>query len=348
MVPGPESALALAPAHNLKIMLEDGLLNIATANSEEKLAELDKLIERVKNNPALEAYYVFDEPQVSDFPQLLKIVSRIKKHDRNHFCFINLLPVFGVRSKMNQDPCLNYRDYVEEYVRQFKPGLLSYDYYNFARESGGKPNDGQMYFVHLHLMRNLARAAHVPFMNIIQACHWDNTYRFPTAAEMRWQVYTSLAYGARGISYFLYWGPAKFGGLYRDGQATPLVKDIAKLNREIAAFSPVLMKVDSVAVYPLVPPPPSAASTAGACDVQVLGAGEFLLGLFGEGRKSNSFMIVNRRCDKVQTAVLTVQNANQLLEFNRATSAWTKVVSDSAGHFSITLQPGDGRFFRYR
>ena len=31
-------------------------------------------------------------------------------------------------------------------------------------------------------------------------------YRVPTAAEMRWQLYTSLAYGTKGVSYWHYWG----------------------------------------------------------------------------------------------------------------------------------------------
>ena len=46
---------------------------------------------------------------------------------------------------------------------------------------------------------------------------------------MRWLVYTTLAYGGKGISYFLYWGPKAYGGLYQDGVRTPLALDVAAL-----------------------------------------------------------------------------------------------------------------------
>jgi len=39
-------------------------------------------------------------------------------------------------------------------------------------------------------------------MNIGQACTWDaKLMRVPTDNEMRYLVYTTLAYGAQGISY---------------------------------------------------------------------------------------------------------------------------------------------------
>ena len=91
-----------------------------------------------------------------------------------------------------------------------------------------------------------------------------------------------MAYGGRGISYFLYWGPKSYGGLYQDGKPSPLAREAATLNAEIARFGPVLLTLESrasttpppcpTARPPCRPPPP----------VQFLGPGEFVLGLFGK------------------------------------------------------------------
>ena len=59
--------------------------------------------------------------------------------------------------------------------------------------------------------------------------------------ETRFLVFTTIAYGGRGISYFIYWGPEAYRGLYQDGKPSPMVKEVAALNAEIAKFGPALM-----------------------------------------------------------------------------------------------------------
>src|SRR5947209_288135 len=52
-----------------------------------------------------------------------------------------------------------------------------------------------------------ARKYHLPFWNIVLSVgHFS--YREPTAADFKFQVYSSLAYGAKGIAYFTYFAPA--------------------------------------------------------------------------------------------------------------------------------------------
>jgi 2-isopropylmalate synthase len=49
--------------------------------------------------------------------------------------------------------------------------------------------------------------------NIIEASIIEPSWRLVNKNELRFLVYTTLAYGGRGISYFLYWGPKSYGGL---------------------------------------------------------------------------------------------------------------------------------------
>eukprot|EP01050_Picozoa_sp_SAG11_P030835 SAG11_NODE_9294_length_925_cov_1.048426_3_plen_77_part_01 len=39
----------------------------------------------------------------------------------------------------------------------------------------------------------------------------------PTEAQLAWQIFTSLAMGAKGVLYFCYWSPAGQGGFTRGG-----------------------------------------------------------------------------------------------------------------------------------
>ncbi len=55
--------------------------------------------------------------------------------------------------------------------------------------------------LNLALIRQAAEKAQLPFLNIAQTWTWTPSMRVPNADEMRYLVYTTLAYGAPGISY---------------------------------------------------------------------------------------------------------------------------------------------------
>lgn len=346
LLPIAEDALPFAEKYNVKVLLQHGLFNVKTMESPIELEQLNALIDRVKDNPALEGYYIFDEPQEVEFPKLAKLVRHIKARDPHHFCFVNLLPIFGVRTKKIKDPSLIYKDYINEYIRQFKPDLLSYDYYTFVKYSNS-PAAG-LYFIHLRLMRECARKAELPFMNIIQASQFQvRDWDMPTPAQLRWQVYTSLAYGARAINYFLYWGPKSFAGMYRDGVATPLVDAAALLNKEMKALSSTLMSMESLYIFQTDPLPPGALPMPFGCPLQITSPGQFVVGVFGEDRKEKAFMIVNRDFSKSVVARVKVLGAEALSELQRSDSSWKTVNPSQNGEFEILLEPGDGRFFKF-
>ena len=97
--------------------------------------------------------------------------------------------------------------------------------------------------------------ANRPFLNIIQASIVEKVWRLPKINELRWLVFTTMAYGGRGISYFTYWGPESYGGLYQDGKKSPLAGQVAELNAEIEKFGPALMELDSIGAYHTEPLP---------------------------------------------------------------------------------------------
>lgn len=362
----PVDGLDVAARHNLRAMLTSDLLNPATLDDAAKLAQLDALIEKVKKHPAMEAYYIIDEPGAGAFPGLGRLVAYVRERDPAHPAYINLFPTYANEAQLgvsadaaerakvgypqnfagvgtSNKTVLAYREHLKQFVEIVKPDIISYDHYHFMKES-----DGAQYFLNLALIRDAAIETGKPFVNIIQACTIEKVWRLPNPAETRFLVFTTMAYGGRGISYFLYWGPESYGGLYRDGKPTPMVKEVAALNAEIAHFGPALMELDSTAVYHTEPLPYGTQAVPDDAPVRIIGEGEFVLGLFGKNGKTTAFMVVNRSYKQDAEATVKVEiPGGKLQELDRTTGKWSDGPTLGAEReVKVKLGPGDGRLFR--
>ena len=320
----------------------------------------------MKNHPAVEAYYLTDEPGVGAFPGLGRLVAYLRQRDAGHLAYINLYPTYATEQQLgvsadeaararvgipqnfagvgtNNKTVLAYRDHLKKYLELVKPELISYDHYHFL-----KSRDGDQYFLNLALIREAALEARKPFLNVIQASTALRSWRLPGASELRFLAFTTMAYGGRGISYYLYWGPKSLGGLYQDGKPSPLARDAAALNAEIVRFGPVLLALESTGVYHTSPLPYGTNAVEATTPVQFLGPGEFVLGLFGSGGETTAFMVVNRNYRKGGTATLKVTlPGNRIHELDRKTGQWSHGEQLGAARtFKVKLGPGDGRMFR--
>src|SRR5262249_47734902 len=160
--------------------------------------------------------------------------------------------------------------------------------------------------------------------NVVQASTAEKVWRLPDAREVRFLAFTTLAYGGRGISYFLYWGPKESGGLYQDGRPTPLARDVASLNAEIARFGPVLLTLESTGVSHTAPLPHGTEAVPASAPVQITGGGEFVLGLFGKDGKTTAFLVVNRSYKREAEASLKVAlPGTKLHELDRKAGRWS-------------------------
>lgn len=362
----PAEGLDVAARHHLRAMLTSDLLNPDVLADPAKRAKLDALIDQVKNHPALEAYFLTDEPGAGAFEGLGKLVAYLRERDPAHLAYINLFPTYANEAQLqvsadaaerakvgipedyagvntNDKTVLRYREHLRRYVETVKPDLISYDHYHFL-----KGKDGKQYFLNLALIRLAAQEAHKPFLNIIQADTIEKSWRMPNIAEERWLVFTTMAYGGRGISYFTYWGPVAYNGLYRDGTPAPLLMDVAALNARIGKLGPALMLLDSVGAYHTAPLPLGAQAIPTDAPVQILDQGEYVLGLFGQGGKTSAFMIVNRSYKQDATASVKVAfPGRKLQELDQQTGQWTKGKKISRSKpIAIRLGPGEGRLFR--
>ena len=246
-----EKELDVAQRHGLRALLTDPLLSPASL---ENPAELNALLARVKGHPAMYAYHLVDEPGAGQFPVLGRLVAHLRQEVPALLAFINQLPTYANNEQLGVpgERVPAYREHLRQFVDTVHPGLLSYDHYQFSNEG-----DNDQYFLNLALVRQQALSAGLPFLNIVQASNWvpgssasPAAPRIPTPDEMRYLVYTTLAYGAQGISYYVYCYPNHEGGMATaDGKPTPLYHAVKPLNHEFTAIATELQPLVSLGVF---------------------------------------------------------------------------------------------------
>jgi len=142
--------------HGLRCQLSDALLVPASLDDPQKRADLDALITRIRNHPALYDYFLTDEPDTGKFPGLGKLVGYLRDKDPAHLAYINLFPTYADNTQLGThgDTVTAYQAYLNQYLKTVKPGLLSYDHYQFAIHS-----DSPDYFLNLAIVRRTALKA---------------------------------------------------------------------------------------------------------------------------------------------------------------------------------------------
>jgi hypothetical protein len=346
-----EKELDIAQRHGLRAQLQDSLLAPGTLDDPGLRAKLDALIARVRNHPALYSYFITDEPSEAAFPGLGKLVSYLRERDPAHLAYINLFPTYADNAQLGAkgDKVTAYKEYLRAYIDLVKPSLISYDHYQFA-QNGDNPD----YFLNLMLIRRTALEARVPFLNIVQASTWTPSMRVPGPDELRFLIYSTLAYGGQGISYYVYSAQGHTGGIaLADGAPTPLYRALTSLNREFVAIAKEIQPLRSLAVYHAGMSPPGAeplpakapfrfnpaiAPLAFNPPERVRG---FLLGYFGTDDKPSHVVAVN--LDYKAEATFVLEGPGSLEAFDAKSGTWTKAGN---ARLELRLPPGGGKLVR--
>lgn len=237
------------------------------------------------NSRSTVGWAIWDEPcEAAHFANIGRISRRAATlpYAAHGLAYTNLLPIdawdnsrtdstscysrnFGVAGGYAKED--GYRHYLRRYFELFPggaPPVVSIDH--FAWQVPGHPQ--RDWFWNLRVLREeCARvsAGHspVPFWVVLQL----SPFRPPNAAEFReqfgfvhtrWQVWSALAYGAKGITYWGLrtfdnrpregvWGP----GIFTDDGDTVAVRysQVRALNRELHALGPTLMQLEPMGCW---------------------------------------------------------------------------------------------------
>ncbi len=349
-VPPTEEAVALVAKYRMKCLLSVGGLfggGLSTPHGKipppltaAQFSLLDDVIEKFKNDPTVVGYFITDEPWSVAFPNIGQIVAYLRAQDPDRFCYINIVG-------WNGNGGGNYDSFIQQLLEVVKPEILSYDHYIFYNGF----DDGS-YFSNIATIRKWALRYDVPFYNIVQAMGTNDTnmsslnWRTPSEAEHRWQAYSSLAYGAKGIVWFHWdadWGV--IGSPDRD----QIYASLKKLNAEIKSIGPVMIQLKSVAVYHSHVSYGGVPLPEGALVKSVSANADLVVGLFKDDADQDYAMLMNKNYHDSVTATITLNRSVQSLKyFNVDSTSWQGVDYENANEgtvFESTFRAGGGKLF---
>lgn len=286
-------ALDLAEKHGLKVLVNDPRIMAKRANDAGFADGLAAVAKEYRDHPALWGYFITDEPNASQFENLAAIHRELLKHDAGRVPFINLFPTYASPQQLGTD---TYEQHVDAFMRTVKPKVLSYDHY--ALMQNGIRQD---YFENLEIIRRAGLKYNTPFVYVLLSVpHFS--YRDPSESDLRWQINTSLAYGAQGIVYFTYVSPPEtkdFEGwgeaiVTWDGKPTPRYDQVKRINAEVRTLGKVLTTLTSTAVYHTQPVPQGATGLPATDLIAGVTGGELVIGHFRNTQGRRYILFANR------------------------------------------------------
>ncbi len=251
-IDGVIRSLEHAGNHGITYLVRDS--QVTGSYDDEDYHRLTATLDLYKNYSAFGGTMVTDEPGVISYDNLANLHKNYKTYLPDKAFYINMLPTYASKNQLVNgaaggsinDDSITYERYMEEYLQTVQPKFYSYDFYPFTGMTYGNMSTG--YFSQMAIVRDLTNEYEIPFWTFIQACTWNvNGQRVPNQTEIYWQVATSLAFGAKGIQYFLYYTPMEGGGSFSggmvdvNGNKTPMYTYVQNANMHILSIDHILM-----------------------------------------------------------------------------------------------------------
>jgi hypothetical protein len=225
--------------------------------------QIDERIRNVvtqsKNSKAVIGYFIFDEPGAESFPALAKAVAAVKKYAPGKLAYINLFPEYATLGAPNisQLGAKSYEEYLERFIAEVKPQLISYDNYQIQYSHDLLyPDVAASHYRNLLIVRRIAQKHNLPFWNIVSCNQQLPDMPVPTPASFQLQAFTTLAAGADGLTWYTYYACNYFyAPINDDKNRTPTWAYLKMTNEQVQVLGRIIKKLKSTGVYFTSPAP---------------------------------------------------------------------------------------------
>ncbi|MFC5402518.1 hypothetical protein [Cohnella soli] len=331
------TVLNLAAARGMKVQVSDTRSeNLMTTATD---ADIDAIANTYKNHPATGGYYIKDEPGDSSFPRAAYVYNRFLLADPDSNPNVNMLPG-GV-------------EHYNNWVRTVGAGNLKWltmDYYPFG--SGGFNSD---FYLYMDLFRSSGISNNVKTAVYLQSVGLKNSLSRPTADQLRWHVYNSLAYGVKGLYWFTWFQPlipatntdfttAIFDGV---GNKTDLYNPAKTLGSEIKQLGPTLMKLTPRDIYYKGPAYPGTTPIPANYFWQPTTSNAQIVSHFLDANSRSYIMVVNQDYANSKTLSFNLPSKPaSVTEISKTngTEIGTNY-SNATGNISAAFLPGEGKLY---
>lgn len=344
----PSNAVALGKQAGLKMILSDPRISRAlrAGTEAECFALVDAVAAEFGKDPDVVGFTLRDEPNAADFPALARVSRRLMEQVPGCFPYINLFPNYANQAQLGTP---TYEEHVRRFLEVVRPPILSFDHYPLVGE-GLRPN----YYQNLEVIRRLSLEAGIPFWAFALSTP-HGPYRDPTEAELRFQIWSDLVYGAKGYCFFCYWVPPADRTwdwdnaiIRRDGKRSEHFEQVQRINRRVQAMAPVLLSLRSEAVYHAGAVPEGCTPLPNDAPVRLQGTGQLIFGFFRDREGRRWVMITNRDyAHNLRTALVVSPGVRALSEVVGPEWIGTQrlVPEGESRRVPFRIHAGDGRLF---
>ena len=292
-----------------------------------------RAVEAMSAHKSLYAYNIGDEPEVSEFPEVIARIKEIYKYDKTRPCYVNLLPNYAWDEWVEE----RYLETLRYYLKNVPVSFLSFDFYPVVVEDGNRGLRDAWYH-NLEDIRTAAKEANVPIWSFALAKP-HGPYPWPTLADLRVQHFSNLVYGAVAFQYFttraIVWKDAIVSNVY------PLVKQV---NEELKQMEKIFLGADIKDIWhtgDTVPRGTKALTEypTGITEVGTVGGGAVMSHFTNKGKQYVAF--VNRSC--TESIMLSIG-----FDAEAEAAFVAKDGTESEVAHEYTIEPGDIRIFTWK
>jgi hypothetical protein len=334
-------ALDICRELGLPLMVIDTRINVEMTAKPGWRKTIADTVADYASHPAFYGLWGWDEPASDVFAPLAAMTEEFRKHAPHRLFHLNIFPNYATPEQLGTP---TYREHVEKFVSIVKPQLLCFDHYAVMANGTIRPE----YYENLATIRQCAlKNGLVPWMFILSLKH--NAYADPSEGQMRWQAYTALAYGMKGILYFVYWpyealAPSAIVDL--QGKPTRLYPIVTKLNGEIRAIGKILLTLTSTGVYHTGSIPPGGTRLPLDAPLQLPADESLVIGLFEDRAKTRYALIANADPNHPVDFAIALHPEVKSLSAISPADGTASPLELKGNRAAYRLEAGDGRLFR--
>ncbi len=359
-------------AEGLEVLVCDPRIIEAVKDSVQREKLLRDAVDEYKGCTNVYGYYIMDEPSEKAFDDLGHVREILEKLDPSKLAYVNLLPNYATLEGLGSE---SYQSHLENFIKTVRPQMLSYDHYHFQErrmalpsheKTEGSENQTRIttaeieeragFFDNIETMRDISKKTGIPFMIIILTVE-HGVYRNVNEAEIRWEVFQSLAYGSAKISYFTYGLPEglpesdesfwKYSNsiVNADGSPTRHYYEISRINQELQTLGSYLAgrtpqetchigREENACVKYYEP-------DGDVRDIETTAG--VTLALY-----EKEILLANKSFTETNRLEITVAASKRIFVMDKTTGEWYQLnpITGTEDRFTLTLMPGDGELIK--
>lgn len=340
------AALDVAETIGIKVLAQDltkfsGMVNTPPPGYTQ--TSVTNEINSLKTYKNLYGYYIYDEPNRSDFTAATNLRNYAKAADPGRLAYSLCLPSYGPYT-WGASGSNKYSSYVDDYIATVNPEVISMDYYPFQEnKTSVKLITNDMWRDYGYL-RQKAMATNKPLWFYFQAVGMKPAEATIVNLErIRAQMYAGLVYGVKGLSYYHTFGVLLDSTTF---DKKPRYESLKSLNSEVKNLGNFLFDKKTEKLYHT---NISVANRSAyflddiAGSTIILSAPNtdgLIIGIFGDDSTKKYLMVVNKNIDNAISGTITLKAGYRVLEFDKKANI-KKLVSANSSLLNISLPAGE-------